>query len=140
MKNLTLFLAAFGVSAGMAAGPLAHADSPGAGGDRAATMTSGAETYKHVCQACHMVDGKGGKGAAIIPALAGNPKLAMAAYPATVVLNGYGAMPWFNGKLSPEQIADVVNYVRTHFGNAYKDSITVDMVKAMSGPVPHQTH
>ncbi|MBO1358352.1 cytochrome c [Acetobacter sacchari] len=118
----------------------ARADSPGAGGDRDATMTSGAETYKHVCQACHMANGKGGVGAAVIPALAGNPKLASPIYPATVVLNGYGAMPWFNGVLTPQQIADVVNYVRTHFGNSYKDTITVDTVKAMAGPPPHPMH
>ncbi|MBV1830144.1 cytochrome c [Komagataeibacter sp. AV436] len=119
---------------------MAHADSPGAGGDSKNDMKTGAEVYQHVCQACHMADGKGGKGAAVIPALAGNPKLAMAAYPAGIVLNGYGAMPWFNGTLSPEQIASVVNYVRTHFGNAYTDTISASDVKAMSGPVPHMTH
>ncbi|GBQ82092.1 cytochrome c precursor [Gluconacetobacter johannae DSM 13595] len=129
------------VIAGLAAFPVAAlADSPGAGGERKSDMQSGAEVYRHVCQACHMADGKGGKGAAVIPALAGNPKLAISAYPAGVVLNGFGAMPWFNGTLSPEQIANVINYVRTHFGNSYADTLSADDVKAMAGPVPHVTH
>jgi mono/diheme cytochrome c family protein len=32
---------------------------------------------------------------------------------------------------SDVQIADVLNYVRTHFGNKYSDKITPAQVKAM---------
>ena len=41
----------------------------------------GEAIYKGVCQACHMPDAKGGVGAGMYPALAGDPKLAIAGYP-----------------------------------------------------------
>lgn len=91
----------------------------------------GEAIYKGVCQACHMPDAKGGVGAGMYPALAKDPKLAVAGYPVSVVVNGQKAMPAFLGtKLSDQQIADVVNYVRTHFGNDYKDKVTPADVKA----------
>ena len=92
----------------------------------------GEAIYKGVCQACHMPDAKGGVGAGMYPALAKNPKLAVAGYPISVVVNGQKAMPAFLGtKLSDQQIADVVNYVRTHFGNSYADMVTAADVKAV---------
>ncbi len=97
---------------------------------------SGAALYQHVCQGCHQPGGRGAVGAGAFPALAGNPKLAAAGYPISMVLNGNGGMPWFNGQLSDTQIADVVNYVRTHFGNAYTDAVTPADVAAARGPVP----
>jgi len=33
--------------------------------------------------------------------------------------------------LTDAQIADVVNYIRTHFGNRYSDKVTPDLVKTM---------
>jgi mono/diheme cytochrome c family protein len=33
--------------------------------------------------------------------------------------------------LTDAQIADVINYVRTHFGNHYTDTITADDIEAM---------
>jgi mono/diheme cytochrome c family protein len=57
------------------------------------------------------------------PALAGNPKLASAAYPTLTVLQGRRAMPAFGDSLSDEQVAEVVNYVRSNFGNRYADTI-----------------
>jgi mono/diheme cytochrome c family protein len=38
-------------------------------------------------------------------------------------------MPSFKGMLSDEQIAAVVGYVRSHFGNDYKDAISAEDVK-----------
>ena len=83
----------------------------------------GEAVFVHVCAGCHMPDAKGAVGAARYPALAGNPKLASAAYPVFMVVNGRGAMPPLAQFLNDDQIAGVVNYVRTHFGNAYKDSV-----------------
>jgi mono/diheme cytochrome c family protein len=104
---------------------------------RAIGADTGAEIYQHVCQGCHMPGGRGAMGAgAGFPALAKNPKLEIAGYPVSMVLNGNGGMPWFNGALSDQQIANVVNYVRTHFGNAYKDAVTPADVAAARGPVP----
>jgi len=46
------------------------------------------------------------------------------------VVNGQRAMPPFGESLSDEQVAEVINYVRTHFGNHYKDIVTPATVKA----------
>jgi mono/diheme cytochrome c family protein len=40
-------------------------------------------------------------------------------------------MPPIGGMMTDQQVADVVNYVRTHFGNKFKDAVTVADVKAM---------
>lgn len=84
----------------------------------------GAMLYRAICQGCHMPDARGAQGAGTYPALAGNPKLASAAYPALTVLQGRHGMPPFADSLSDEQIADVVNYVRSHFGNDFSDTLT----------------
>jgi mono/diheme cytochrome c family protein len=99
--------------------------------------TEGAAIYQHVCQGCHMPGGRGASGGAgAFPALANNTHLEDAGYPVSMVLNGHGAMPWFNGTLSPAQIAAVVGFVRTHFGNRYGDAVTPEFVRAAAGPVP----
>lgn len=95
------------------------------------TESDGEGVFRGLCQGCHMADGKGAKGAGFYPALAGNPKLAAGTYPAAVVVNGFKAMPSFKTTLSDEQIADVVNYVRTHLGNAYTDPVSPADVKAL---------
>lgn len=70
-----------------------------------------------------MPDGKGAQGAGAYPALAANPNLEAGAYPVTLVVNGNRAMPGFGGVLDDAQVAAVVNYVRTHFGNRYEDPV-----------------
>ena len=84
----------------------------------------GATLYHAICQGCHMPDARGAHGAGSYPALADNPKLASSAYPAVMVLHGRDAMPAFGAELSDAQVAAVVNYVRTHFGNHYGDKLT----------------
>jgi mono/diheme cytochrome c family protein len=91
---------------------------------------SGEEIYEGICQGCHMPDAKGAIGAGAYPALANNVRLVAAIYPITVVIHGQRAMPNFGPDLSDEQIANVVNYVRTHFGNHYKDVVSPAAVKA----------
>lgn len=100
------------------------------------TSTDGQVLYTQICQGCHMANAKGAAGAAIIPALADNPKLRSSGYPVYVVLNGYGGMPWFSGMMTDTQIASVVNYVRTNFGNHYADAIKPADVAAVRGPNP----
>jgi len=85
--------------------------------------------YNSVCAACHMPNAKGGTGAGHYPALAANDKLAASAYPVTLVMNGSKGMPSFKGMMSDAQIAAVVTYVRTHFGNGYADPVTLEEVK-----------
>ena len=57
------------------------------------------------------------------PALAKNENLETAGYPVGVVVKGQKAMPPLGPYFSDAQVADVVNYVRTHFGNKYKDKV-----------------
>ena len=62
--------------------------------------------------------------------LAKNAKLEVAGYPVAVVIHGQKAMPQFGSLPNDQQIADVVNYVRTNFGNKYKDKVSAADVKA----------
>ena len=80
---------------------------------------SGQELYASVCQGCHMPDGKGATGAG--------------AYP-SIVVNGKRAMPPLGDMMSDDQVAAVVNYVRTHFSNNYRDAVTPADVKAARRP------
>jgi len=84
----------------------------------------GATLFRAICQGCHMADAKGAVGAGYYPALAGDQKLASATYPALVVLKGRHGMPPFGDYLTDAQVAEVVNYVRSHFGNQYPDALT----------------
>ena len=97
---------------------------------RGFTEQTGEAIYKNVCQGCHMPDAQGAVGAGKYPALAKDPNLQVAGYPVAVVVNGQKAMPAFGGMMNDQQIANVINYVRTHFGNDYKDKVTPAEVKA----------
>lgn len=84
----------------------------------------GANLYATVCQGCHMPAGQGAVGAGMYPALANNKNLEAGAYPIHVVVNGLRGMPPFRAMLNDEQVAAVVNYIRTNFGNKYTDAVT----------------
>ena len=104
-------------------------------------FADGKAVFEHICQGCHMPDAKGATGAGSYPALTGNPRLVSAVYMAAVILHGRRDMPSFiqtgdsgpleNSRLNDTQIADVINYVRTHFGNHYADRITAQEVAGM---------
>ena len=107
------------------------AGADGAAAGQAFPETEGKDIYAVICQSCHMPDGKGAHntaGGIGYPALAGNPKLAAKAYPALVIARGQKAMPSLGGLLNDTQIANVVNYIRTSFGNTYADPITAAQV------------
>jgi mono/diheme cytochrome c family protein len=89
---------------------------------------SGEELYNNVCRACHMLDARGATGAGTYPSLAANPNLEAPGYPMTMVLHGRRAMPPFGDMMNDAQIAAVVNYLRTHFGNNYTDVVTAQDV------------
>ncbi len=93
-------------------------------------LSGGEVIYQGICQGCHMADAKGAEGAGHYPALVSNPRLAGAAYVMHVVLKGQKGMPGFADNLSDQQIADVVNYVRTHFGNRFGGAVTPADVQA----------
>ena len=93
---------------------------------------SGEALFNQVCQGCHMADGQGSYGAGAYPALAANQKLGAKVYPVYMVTSGQGGMPGFKKYMDDQQIAEVVNYVRTHFGNHYADTVTVEDVRAVT--------
>jgi mono/diheme cytochrome c family protein len=92
--------------------------------------TTGEGLYADICQGCHMPGGVGAVGAGVYPALAGNPKLAAAGYPLALVIRGRNGMPPFGDLMTDSQVAAVVNYVRTHFGNHFADDVTAADAKA----------
>lgn len=107
--------------------------------------SSGAEIYQSICQGCHMPDGKGAIGAGHYPALAGDGSLVSAQFMAMTLLEGRRNMPAFGGNgdmglffavptLTDDQIAAVINYVRSSFGNHFKGRITAAEVKALRRP------
>ena len=110
--------------------PASAADTPDMRGAPFA-MQGGEAVYRGVCQGCHMADARGASGAGTYPALAGNSKLAESGYVLSMVMNGHRGMPPFRGHFTNGQVADVVNYIRSHFGNHYKGKITQADVQAL---------
>jgi mono/diheme cytochrome c family protein len=94
------------------------------------TEKGGEAIYRAVCAGCHMPDGSGARGAGTYPSLVGDPRLAAFGYPVGVVLKGQKAMPPLGYALTNEQVADVVTYIRTHFGNGFADALTTADVAA----------
>ena len=141
-RSVALWVAALVFTLGAT---LAAADHPSSVAPSSAVAGAGAEVYGQICQGCHMPGAQGAIGAGHYPKLAGDPALASWEYVATTVLGGRNGMPSFgvraNGEeifgaatLSDQQIADVVNYVRSHFGNTYKDKVTASQVAGLPHP------
>ena len=129
---------------------------PGMTHSAAGAGETGAEIYVHICQGCHMAQGQGAAGAGHYPSLAHSDDLAGRlgqVVAATVVLNGRNGMPAFghsqrgakptNGiseraaasmLLSDTQIAEIINYIRSHFGNHYQERLTMAEVAALPHP------
>jgi mono/diheme cytochrome c family protein len=97
-------------------------------GFRFVEMT-GEELFANVCQGCHMPDATGATGAGTYPSLVANRNLDASGYAVHLVVNGRRGMPAFGDMMTDGQIAAVVNYLRTHFGNSYKDAVTTAEVR-----------
>jgi mono/diheme cytochrome c family protein len=134
MCAMYMRLALTGMAFAAAACGFALADSAGVIGANAFPERDGPAIYAAICQGCHMPDARGATGAGAYPALAGDKTLASAGYPVLLVLYGQKAMPGFGGFLDDAQVAAVVHYVRTHFGNDYKDAVTPADVKVARQP------
>ena len=93
------------------------------------TEVTGEELFASACQGCHMPDGRGAIGAGAYPSLVQDRNLESGGYPVYVVVRGQRAMPPVGAMMSDAQVAAVVNYVRTHFGNQYQDAVSADDVK-----------
>lgn len=108
---------------------------------------TGAALYVDNCAACHRTDGKGY--ARVFPALAGNPVLQSAdatslihivldgsTLPATATAPSTFSMPGFAWRLSDQQVAEVVNFIRSSWGNQ-AGTVDAGQVKALrSQPRP----
>ena len=89
----------------------------GAIGTVHADTMDGKTLFAKNCAACHQSTGKGIPGA--FPALAGNAFVQGAPGDvATVLLKGRGGMPDFSGSLDDGEIARVLSYVRSSWGNS----------------------
>ncbi len=138
-SRASLGMAACALAAGAAADDSSFTSTAGVGSE------GGAEIYAHICQGCHMPQAQGAVGAGHYPKLAGDPALVAWQYAALTVLNGRNGMPPFGlpadqvmetrtVHLADAQIAAVVNYVRSHFGNHYREKITAVQVAALPHP------
>jgi mono/diheme cytochrome c family protein len=116
------------------ASPIAAEDAP----TKSATMShgwdfseqGGADLFGNVCAACHQADAKGAVGAGAYPPLAEDKNLASTEFMLTVLLRGRNGMPPLGGMMSDAQVADVINHLRTHFGNAYPGAVSAADVSA----------
>lgn len=109
----------------------------------------GASVYVDSCAACHKTDGSGYK--RFFPELRGNP-VVQAEDPTSlihIVLSGAtlpgvkGApssitMPAFGWRLKDQQVADVVNFVRTSWGNTAKVQVSASDVAKIRKTLPNQ--
>lgn len=87
-----------------------------AGGLASAQELDGKALFLKNCAACHQPTGKGIPGA--FPALAGNGFVqGKASEVASVLLKGRGGMPDFSDSLSDRDIATVLSFVRSNWGN-----------------------
>jgi len=90
----------------------------------------GAELFGNVCAACHQPDARGAVGAGTYPPLADDKKLVSTEFMLSVLLRGLKGMPPLGDMMSDAQVADVINFVRTHFGNAYPGAVSTADVAA----------
>ena len=124
--SLALMVSVFGVASALAqSGDVRF-------GERTRFMPqSGEALYAAVCQGCHMAGGVGAVGAGAYPALANNPRLAVPRYALSMVIKGRKGMPPFGSLLTDQQVAAVVTYVRTHFGNDFPEEVTAAGARAL---------
>jgi cytochrome c6 len=102
--------------AAIAAAAQVHAESPAPSAAMGDAPGAGKALFQKNCAACHQASGKGIPGA--FPALAGNPFVQGPAQDvATVLLQGRGGMPDFSASLSDEEIAAVLSFARSAWGN-----------------------
>jgi|ERR1700677_2407119 mono/diheme cytochrome c family protein len=96
----------------------------------------GPDLFRNICAACHQADAIGAVGAGAYPSLVADKNLASSDFMLAVLLDGRKDMPPVGGMMSDAQVADVINYVRTHFGNSYPDALSAADVTAARRRAP----
>ncbi len=110
--------------------------------DQRQSVARGSTIYATNCAQCHQANGAGVANS--IPMLARNSVVIQRGsedviMPILVGLEGqgtYGAMPAFGGALNDREVADVVNYVRTTWGNTTDASTTPAIVATARADAP----
>ena len=96
---------------------------------------TGEQLYNDNCAACHQKAGQGIPGA--FPALAGDKVVLGDSKVVTfVVLTGRGGMPAFKDSLGDADLATIMTYVRSAWGNKAKPIAAGDFAQARTGPPP----
>jgi alcohol dehydrogenase (quinone), cytochrome c subunit len=108
----------------------------------------GAELYDDNCAACHRTDGAGSPKA--LPKIAGNSSvlaedpnslirlvLAGSALPATAAAPSALGMPGFAWRLSNQEVAELLTFIRTNWGNQ-ASSVTAGEVARVRGSLEAQ--
>ena len=128
------------IASALAAAPALADDAPAKSGAMSRgwefAEQGGADLFRNVCAACHQPDAKGAAGAGAYPPLADDAELASPDFVLTVLLRGLKGMPPLGEMMSDAQVADVINYVRTHFGNSYPGAVSAADVAAARRRTP----
>jgi mono/diheme cytochrome c family protein len=113
--------------------------------DAATTLSQGGKLYERLCVECHQADGRGLP--PDYPPLAGNHSLSAqsAVNPIRMVLNGgyppstagnprpYG-MPPFGSALNDDEVAAVVSYIRSSWGNSGRAVSAIEVSRLRGAP------
>lgn len=118
VRRVMLAASAFGLAIAAMAIPDVNAQAP-----------DGQQIYDSNCAGCHGQDGAGNVG----PALAGNADLADAQFVIGQILHGGQTMPPVGEGMADADIAAVINFIRSNWGNSYTDTVTTDQVTAVRG-------
>ncbi|MFY9779030.1 MAG: cytochrome b N-terminal domain-containing protein [Candidatus Baltobacteraceae bacterium] len=123
-----------------AAPAAAAAAVPAAGGGASAAATAGAKVYAQSCAGCHQATGLGTPG--VFPPLAGNTFVTgdskqvvhavLYGLTGAIKVDGKpfnGVMPPWKGQLSNADVANVVSYIRSAWGNKAGEVSTDDVAK-----------
>ncbi|MGH7662386.1 MAG: cytochrome b N-terminal domain-containing protein [Vulcanimicrobiaceae bacterium] len=128
--------------AAAAAAPLPATGSAAGLAGTSSASSQGASVYSNNCSGCHGATGQGTPG--VFPPLAGNPAVTAADPRAIIqiVLNGKtgplkvgattynGTMPAWKSQLKPNEIADVLTYIRGTWGNQASEVSTAQVQAA----------
>jgi len=109
------FIAPIMISILMSACTTTHPDRPP---NPQQLISQGKTLYVEFCAECHQVDGSGYSH--LYPRLAGNPIITLHDPEPIIVtvLYGQGSMPSFNGKISSDDIAAILSYIRNAWVNS----------------------